>query len=529
MIGALILALLPAAALAQWTHSGNATIGGKLGVGTQNPARGIHLSDHNAVFRMDRDRDSAAFMIVRTAPGDFDSYWKSYTVGVRADGVNDGYFHISDLGNAVTGEGARRLTLANDGRAGFGNVGDDPLAGLQVRNTVAGDIFRLDNVAGTEVLSVEDDGDLYALGADLEVRLTTTSSQGYNLNLVSTLLGNTVSSSDEAFLALNQDTAILCSAGDTGLFRIVDADGYVQWYQFNNQSLYLGTGGDYTIMATNQHVGDDLILQTSGEQIKFVTDSNAGTDQEIVGTWFNNGTANADRIMDLNLAGDMRLDGTLTQNFAFDLAEAYFKGEDALGAGDVVSIDPNEPNAVVLARAANDRTVVGVISTAPGIVMGGSSFSAEKLGDLWGEDVAARFAKARKAIEADLTKNNAYIKARTAKVAKAKKALPKSGKDAAMAKAACDQEEQELAEAVEDAALKTFCAENLALVALAGRVPVKVDAAYGAIQAGDLLVASATAGHAMRSDNPAPGTVIGKALEGFDSGRGTVMMMVLNR
>ena len=528
MIGALIVALMPAAALA-WTHAGDATIGGKLGVGTENPARGIHMADHNAIFRMDRDRDSAAFMIVRTAPGDFNSYWKSYSLGVRADGADDGYFHISDLGHAVTGEGARRLTLANDGRAGFGNVGDDPQAGLHVRNTVAGDILRLDNVAGTEVLSVEDDGDLYAMGADLELRLTTTTSQGYNLILPSTVLGNTDSTADEAFLALNADTAIICSAGDTGLLRIVDADSYVEWYRFNNQSLYLGSSSDYTIMATNQHVGDDLILQTTGEQIKFVTDVNDDTVNLTLCTWYNNGTATGDRVMDLDSAGSMRLDGTLTQNFAFDLAEAYWKSEAGIEAGDVVSIDPEEPNAVVFSRASNDRTVVGVVSTDPGIVMGGGAFTAEKLTELWGEEIGARFAKERKAIVKNLSQNDPYIKARTAQAAKMKKALPKSGKDAVLAKAACDQEEQELADAVEDAALKAFCAENLARVALAGRVPVTVDAAYGAIRAGDLLVASATAGHAMRSDNPAPGTVVGKALEGFDSGRGSIMMMVLNR
>lgn len=66
-MGLLAMALAPAPARAQWTHNGNTSIDGKLGVGTQNPARGIHLQSGNAVFRMDRDRDSAAFMIVRTA------------------------------------------------------------------------------------------------------------------------------------------------------------------------------------------------------------------------------------------------------------------------------------------------------------------------------------------------------------------------------------------------------------------------------------------------------------------------------
>ena len=118
-----------------------------------------------------------------------------------------------------------------------------------------------------------------------------------------------------------------------------------------------------------------------------------------------------------------------------------------------------------------------------------------------------------------------------AQAAQLKSALAKSAgsKDAAAAKAACDSESAQLAESIEGAALEAFFQEHFALVAMAGRVPVKVDAAYGAIQIGDLLVASATPGMAMRADNPAAGTVVGKALESFASGQGTIMMMVLNR
>ena len=116
-------------------------------------------------------------------------------------------------------------------------------------------------------------------------------------------------------------------------------------------------------------------------------------------------------------------------------------------------------------------------------------------------------------------------------MAQMKSALAKSAgsKDAAAAKAACDSESAQLEETMEGAALDAFYQEHFALVAMAGRVPVKVDAAYGAIQVGVLLVASATPGKAMRSENPAPGTVIGKALESCASGQGSIMMMVLNR
>ena len=52
----------------------------------------------------------------------------------------------------------------------------------------------------------------------------------------------------------------------------------------------------------------------------------------------------------------------------------------------------------------------------------------------------------------------------------------------------------------------------------------------GALRAGDLLVTSATPGHAMKAGPNAPtGTVIGKALEPLESGTGMVKMLVMLR
>lgn len=65
-------------------------------------------------------------------------------------------------------------------------------------------------------------------------------------------------------------------------------------------------------------------------------------------------------------------------------------------------------------------------------------------------------------------------------------------------------------------------------LAVVGIVPVKVSTENGPIQPGDLLVASATPGHAMRTGtNPPQGTVIGKALEGLDDGTGVIRMLVV--
>jgi hypothetical protein len=65
-------------------------------------------------------------------------------------------------------------------------------------------------------------------------------------------------------------------------------------------------------------------------------------------------------------------------------------------------------------------------------------------------------------------------------------------------------------------------------VALTGRVYVFVDAAFGAVQPGDLLTTAPTPGHAMKvTDFPrAQGAVIGKAMTGLAAGRGLVLVLV---
>ncbi len=63
-------------------------------------------------------------------------------------------------------------------------------------------------------------------------------------------------------------------------------------------------------------------------------------------------------------------------------------------------------------------------------------------------------------------------------------------------------------------------------VAVVGIVPCKVSAENGPIQPGDLLVTSATPGHAMRDGDPRTGTVVGKALEPLAAGMGTIRVLV---
>jgi hypothetical protein len=73
-------------------------------------------------------------------------------------------------------------------------------------------------------------------------------------------------------------------------------------------------------------------------------------------------------------------------------------------------------------------------------------------------------------------------------------------------------------------------AEGKVPLAVVGVVPVKASAENGAIRPGDMLVASATPGHAMRAGSRTPiGCVLGKALTGLAEGTGTVTLLVMVR
>ena len=69
----------------------------------------------------------------------------------------------------------------------------------------------------------------------------------------------------------------------------------------------------------------------------------------------------------------------------------------------------------------------------------------------------------------------------------------------------------------------------VSVVTLGAYKTVKVDASFGAIQAGDLLTTSPRAGYAMKATDKvaAIGAIIGKALGNLDSGTGTIPILVM--
>jgi hypothetical protein len=67
---------------------------------------------------------------------------------------------------------------------------------------------------------------------------------------------------------------------------------------------------------------------------------------------------------------------------------------------------------------------------------------------------------------------------------------------------------------------------GVVVVAVTGVVSCSVEASQNPIKAGDLLIASSDAGHACTVKDPAPGTVLGKALAPLEKGRGTIPVLL---
>lgn len=520
-IGAL---LVPAIAIAAFDTT-NWFVESQLGVGTDVPERSVHVRDENAVFRLDRDRGTSSFLLTRWDTG-FGANWKTFVVGTNASGSNNGSFIINDLGTNLSGGGTRRFTIENDGRARFNKF--------------------------SEIL---ESGSTRA---------------GFSVDTNSTILSNTEQGTgEEAFLAQSGDTAILTNPADSGgeggsILQLRDQDdssGDVEFHFTDTGRMEFALARAQSEIDTPNH-GEDQVLKITGEgeSLDFMCDDNDDTTNIRCFNWFDNG---GNKLMDLEaFGGDLRIAGTVTESTSFDLAESFYKGQERIQAGHVVRVDPKRPDAVVLARDAEDTGVVGVASTSPGFVLGGAPFDTARMEKAWGKDMVKRFEAQEDEIfnkvleetyvrevgdfasEISRKDGDAVLGKTLGERAKRFHSFEKfvaherTGLKNSSASALKEGDQAELRQEYEaglkrltrvinELAIEEFFQRNFTQVALSGRVPVKVDASYGSIRPGDLLVASPTPGHAMSVAEPRRGAVVGKALESHDQGKGEIMMLVM--
>lgn len=195
----------------------------------------------------------------------------------------------------------------------------------------------------------------------------------------------------------------------------------------------------------------------------FSWESNNGSNMQM---FLDDGPGNDGDNAELSVNGDVTANG-------FDYAEMFTTGQDGLEPGDVVVMARGETDLILRATDAYQNLLVGVVSTNPGFIAGNPIPDSV---EIW----------RHQAIQAN-GGNSSDIQNEFRRRIRAErdKARP---------------------------------------IALAGRVPVKVDAAFGAIKAGDHLTSSKTAGHAMVQTQAGP--TLGIALEDFNAGTGVITVLV---
>lgn len=214
--------------------------------------------------------------------------------------------------------------------------------------------------------------------------------------------------------------------------------------------------------------------------LRFVTDNDDTSPDGDFQFWEDSAISGGNELMRIGSGEGAAIlgDGAFTSN-GIDYAEAFRVAHDGLEPGDVVVMVRGDWEHIARSGAAYDDMLLGVVSERPSFIAG-LSFDAEE--------------RAAAEIGANLAQR-----------------VP------------AGQSEEEFMTA-RKAAIRDQLQRTTRPVALAGRVPVKVDASHGPIRAGDRLTSSPTPGHAMVQARPGPS--IGIALEDFGAGTGKIMVLV---
>ena len=123
-------------------------VDGKVGVGISLPERLFHMRGQNAVFRIDRDRNSPGFIIARYKSNFVGNALSSYSFTVFGSNTGEKYFQISDLNGEVSGSGTRRLVIDNDGSLIIGTSTSSAW-----KLDVAGSAFKSDGLSNWNIMS----------------------------------------------------------------------------------------------------------------------------------------------------------------------------------------------------------------------------------------------------------------------------------------------------------------------------------------------------------------------------------------
>ncbi len=481
---------------------------GNLGIGTTAPAHTVHIitSASRGVYAQS---SSAA---ARTLFGHATSSTGTAR-GVWAQSDSTEGIGVIAISSAATGTtyGVHANVVSPDGYAGYfqggrnyfeGNVGigtDDPTHHLHVRSAGNKAIFAeathpSDATAGVHGVTASSSSSAYGVFGEL----TNPSSTGVAVYGRAPFYGVAGEATDAGVGVIGRSNlgvygessagngtgvmgANVASSGTTyGVYGTVNSSagyaGYFDGRGYFADDLGVGTTPSYRIDA-REALGATNVVHVERE-----ADAESGAD--LLELEMGVGSDSGAQFIECQLAdndtkfrvwadGEVSADGMFTAGGA-DYAEmvAVSTGSESVEPGDVMVIDPGSARAFLRSTTARSTLVAGIYSTKPGVL------GSERDWDLLAAEL----------IEPDPSN-------------------PESE-----------------ANAVKTLELGRMIGE--VPLAVVGIVPCKVSAENGEIRPGDLLVTSGTPGHAMRDDDPRPGTIVGKALGSHAAGTGVIRVLI---
>lgn len=161
---------------------------------------------------------------------------------------------------------------------------------------------------------------------------------------------STISTKALAYYVESSDTSGNCSTG-TKTFNITGLSNTEGSYAFIVSKATDGGCNSGTLTLT---------VQINGSTISTVANGNTG------------GTVTENYLVAYINAG-WRILGTPSTADGADLAENYYTMDDTINAGDVVTIDSSLPSGVKKSIGIDDKKVIGIVSTSPGMVLDDAS------------------------------------------------------------------------------------------------------------------------------------------------------------